>query len=141
MKGISHIIHPVDEHVGRRLKLKRLERNLTQHQLAESVGITFQQIQKYEKGTNRVSSSKLFEISQTLKVAITYFFDGLGNANYEYKSKDNYVALFDSANSEFGNDNQTSKEELQDLVQAYLTIKDPEARKNLVELAKNLAKS
>ena len=69
--------HPVDEHVGKRLRQRRRLVGMTQQQLAEHVGIKFQQIQKYETGANRVSASRLWDIASTLDVSINFFFDGL----------------------------------------------------------------
>ena len=71
-------IHPVDRFVGQKLRLARTSRKLSQTQLGESSGITFQQVQKYEKGTNRVSASRLFEFAKLLGVEIAYFFEGAG---------------------------------------------------------------
>ena len=68
--------HPVDEHVGKRLRQRRWLVGMTQQQLAEHVGIKFQQIQKYETGANRVSASRLWDIASTLDVSINFFFDG-----------------------------------------------------------------
>jgi len=68
--------HPVDRHVGRRVQEKRLGLGLTQTALARAVGVSFQQVQKYEKGTNRVSASKLFEMAEFMKVDIPFFFHG-----------------------------------------------------------------
>lgn len=67
----------VDTHIGRRLRHRRLEIGMSQEQLAESLGVTFQQIQKYEKGVNRVAASRLYDITKALEVEITYFFEGL----------------------------------------------------------------
>ncbi|KQR53229.1 helix-turn-helix transcriptional regulator [Brevundimonas sp. Leaf168] len=72
--------HPVDRHVGRRVQEKRLDLGLTQTALAKAVGVSFQQVQKYEKGTNRVSASKLFEMAEFMKVGIPFFFDGYSGA-------------------------------------------------------------
>lgn len=69
--------HPVDRHVGRRVCEKRLALGYNQSDLGRALGLTFQQIQKYEKGTNRVSASKLWDIARFFKVDIGYFFDGL----------------------------------------------------------------
>jgi transcriptional regulator with XRE-family HTH domain len=66
--------HPIDVLVGKRIRMRRTQKRLTQGELAEAVGVTFQQVQKYEKGTNRVSCSRLYDIAQTLEVPITYFF-------------------------------------------------------------------
>ncbi len=70
--------HPVDRHVGRRVQEKRLGLGLSQTALGKAVGVSFQQMQKYEKGQNRISASKLFEIADFLNVGIPYFFDGYG---------------------------------------------------------------
>lgn len=69
--------HPVDRHVGRRVCEKRLALGYNQSDLGRALGLTFQQIQKYEKGTNRVSASKLWDIARFFKVDIGYFFEGL----------------------------------------------------------------
>ena len=69
--------HPVDEHVGKRIRQRRWLVGMTQQQLAGHVGIKFQQIQKYETGANRVSASRLWDIASTLDVSINFFFDGL----------------------------------------------------------------
>ncbi|WP_425091950.1 helix-turn-helix domain-containing protein [Tropicimonas sp. S265A] len=71
--------HPVDVHVGKRIRHRRWMVGMTQQQLAERVGIKFQQIQKYETGMNRVSASRLWEISAALKVQPSFFFEGIGN--------------------------------------------------------------
>jgi len=67
--------HPVDIHVGARLRQRRHLVGLSQSKLSESVGLTFQQIQKYERGTNRISSSRLYEFAKVLAVPVSYFFD------------------------------------------------------------------
>ncbi|MEL6585997.1 MAG: helix-turn-helix transcriptional regulator [Pseudomonadota bacterium] len=72
--------HPIDTHVGQRIRQTRLIKGVTQHGLAEQVGIRFQQIQKYETGANRVSASRLWEIALALDVPISHFFDGYGQS-------------------------------------------------------------
>ena len=74
----KHRIHPVDIHVGQRIRLARVSKGMSQTALAEAVGVTFQQVQKYEKGTNRTSASRLFQFAGVLDVDISYFFDGAG---------------------------------------------------------------
>ena len=71
--------HPVDVHVGKRIRHRRWMVGMTQQQLAERVGIKFQQIQKYETGMNRVSASRLWDISDVLSVPVSFFFEGLGD--------------------------------------------------------------
>lgn len=70
--------HPVDIHVGKRIRHRRWAVGSTQQSLAEAVGIRFQQIQKYETGANRVSASRLWDIASTLRVPVSFFFEGLG---------------------------------------------------------------
>jgi transcriptional regulator with XRE-family HTH domain len=67
----------VDAHIGRRVRARRLEVGMSQEQLADLLGVTFQQIQKYEKGVNRVAASRLYDMTNALDVEITYFFAGL----------------------------------------------------------------
>ena len=69
--------NPVDVHVGRRVRLRRKELGVSQAWLADRLGLTFQQVQKYERGANRISASKLYQIASVLEVPITYFFEGL----------------------------------------------------------------
>ena len=66
--------HPIDQMVGQRVRVARIERGMSQTELADAVGITFQQIQKYERGTNRVSASRLFDIARVLKLDVAWFF-------------------------------------------------------------------
>jgi len=71
--------NPVDRHVGLRIRMRRKELGISQERLAESIGLTFQQIQKYERAANRVSASKLWEMSRALSTNISYFYEGLGD--------------------------------------------------------------
>src|SRR5262245_58044651 len=70
--------HPVDRHVGLHIRMRRKELGLSQEKLADSLGLTFQQVQKYERGANRVSASKLWEIARALDISVAYFYEGLG---------------------------------------------------------------
>src|ERR1700754_643696 len=72
--------HPVDRHVGLRIRLRRKELGISQEKLAESIGLTFQQVQKYERAANRVSASKLWEMARALNTSVGYFYEGLGDA-------------------------------------------------------------
>ena len=69
--------HPVDRHVGLHIRMRRKALGISQEKLAESLGLTFQQVQKYERGANRVSASKLWEIARALKTNVAYFYEGL----------------------------------------------------------------
>lgn len=70
-------VHPVDEHIGARIWERRKQIGLSQHDLGDAIGVTFQQVQKYEKGTNRVGGSRLHRIGRVLGVEVGYFFEGL----------------------------------------------------------------
>jgi transcriptional regulator with XRE-family HTH domain len=69
--------HPIDRHVGLRIRMRRKEMGFSQEKLAEALGLTFQQVQKYERGANRVSASKLWEVAQALRTSVAYFYEGL----------------------------------------------------------------
>lgn len=71
--------NPIDLHVGMRIRVRRKELGISQERLAESIGLTFQQVQKYERAANRVSASKLYEMARALKTNIGYFYEGLGD--------------------------------------------------------------
>lgn len=73
--------NPIDLHVGRRVRQRRWVLGLTQQQLAQALGIRFQQVQKYESGANRISASRLFDLSRALQVSVGFFYDGLGETD------------------------------------------------------------
>uniref|UniRef100_B0T9H0 Transcriptional regulator, XRE family n=1 Tax=Caulobacter sp. (strain K31) TaxID=366602 RepID=B0T9H0_CAUSK len=75
----DHLPNPVDLHVGARVRVRRKVLGMSQEALANALGISFQQIQKYERGTNRVSASKLYDIARTLGAPVSYFFEGLAD--------------------------------------------------------------
>jgi transcriptional regulator with XRE-family HTH domain len=77
--------NPIDRHVGLRIRMRRRELGVSQERLAESIGLTFQQVQKYERAANRVSASKLWEMAQALSTNVAYFYEGLGDAPSEPK--------------------------------------------------------
>ena len=121
---------PVDVHVGMRLRQRRTLLGMSQERLAQAFGVSFQQVQKYERGANRISASRLHLLTKTLDVPITYFFEGLPSSAGEPA-----LALAD----EDGSDQMTSRETLE-LVRAYYRIEDPAVRKRLVELARALGR-
>ena len=118
--------HPVDEHVGKRRRQRRWLVGMTQQQLAEHVGIKFQQIQKYETGANRVSASRLWDIASTLDVSINFFFDGL-------QAEKGVKIQSDAMPSDLMGD----KEAL-DLVRSYYAIPENQ-RRRLFDLARVLS--
>jgi transcriptional regulator with XRE-family HTH domain len=118
--------HPVDVHVGKRVRHRRWLIGMTQQQLAEQVGIKFQQIQKYETGANRVSASRLWDIADALDVQVSFFFEGLEEAEKDAASKPMVPA-----------DLMGDKEAL-DLVRSYYAIPENQ-RRRLFELARVLS--
>ncbi len=118
--------HPVDEHVGKRLRQRRWLVGMTQQQLAEHVGIKFHQIQKYDTGANRVSASRLWDIASTLDVSINFFFDGL-------QAEKGVKIQSDAMPSDLMGD----KEAL-DLVRSYYAIPENQ-RRRLFDLARVLS--
>lgn len=115
--------HPVDVHVGKRIRHQRWLVGMTQQQLAEKVGIKFQQIQKYETGMNRVSASRLWDISDVLEVPVSFFFEGLQADGDEPR--------------EAAKDLLANKEALE-LVRSYYSMPENQ-RKRLFELARVLS--
>ena len=125
--------NPIDIHVGSRIRLRRTMLGMSQEKLGESLGITFQQIQKYEEGTNRVGASRLQNISSILNVPVSFFFEdapgdhGASASGMEEASSSNFVVDFLS-----------SSEGLQ-LNRAFVKISDPKVRRRIVDLVKALA--
>ena len=122
--------HPVDVHVGQRVRQRRWMVGMTQQQLADKVGIKFQQIQKYETGMNRVSASRLWDIAHAMNVTINFFFEGLDA---------------DTRDAAMANMQQTAEQgdlmvdrEAQELVRSYYSIPE-EQRRRLFDLARVLS--
>ena len=122
--------HPVDVHVGKRVRHRRWMVGMTQQQLGDIVGIKFQQIQKYETGMNRISASRLWDIAQALDVSISFFFEG-------FASEEVAAEAAMAATQETRGDLLADKEALE-LVRSYYAI--PEAqRRRLFDLARVLS--
>lgn len=121
--------HPVDVHVGKRVRHRRWMVGMTQQQLAEKVGIKFQQIQKYETGMNRVSASRLFDIAQSLAVPVAYFFEGVDGADAAHGT--------DAPTEGLPSDILADKEALE-LIRSYYAIPENQ-RRRLFELARVLS--
>lgn len=124
--------HPVDIHVGKRIRHRRWMLGVTQQQLGEKVGIKFQQIQKYETGMNRVSASRLWDIAEALDVAVSFFFEGFSKDAEEQEIIEHPAVSL----SERG-DLLSDKEAL-DLVRSYYAIPENQRRK-LFDLARVLS--
>jgi transcriptional regulator with XRE-family HTH domain len=145
--------NPIDVHVGKRLRLRRTLLGMSQERLGELLGLTFQQVQKYERGANRIGSSRLFELGQILDVPVSFFFDdmpraetaaGQGTLGFGPDGLARAAAGLglaeEGAPFEHDLDNGLSldKRETLELIRAYYRIADPAVRKRLFELTKAL---
>ena len=91
-KDLDSVPNPIDVHVGLRIRLRRKELGVSQEKLAEAIGLTFQQVQKYERAANRVSATKLYEMARALETSTAYFFEGLADTATAYHGRDQEVA-------------------------------------------------
>jgi len=126
--------NPIDLHVGRRIKVRRLLRGLTQEDLARLVGLSFQQVQKYERGANRVSAGRLFELSKALRVPIQFFFD-------EFQTEDDPTALVGELAEEsidFEGLDRIGDVELSELARAFMRLKNNHVRSCVMQLVQSL---
>lgn len=125
--------NPIDVHVGSRVRLRRMLVGMSQEKLGDMLGLTFQQVQKYEKGANRVGASRLYQISRILGVSVQFFFDDMpAAAGQDEVSED--------STSPYVMDFVSSSEGLQ-LNRAFTRIDEPAVRKKLLELVKALSAS
>ncbi len=127
--------HPVDIYVGKRLRMRRTIMGLSQEALGTATGITFQQIQKYERGINRIGSSRLYAFSKLLDIPVSYFFDG-----YDGEGS-NLVAgggLAEGGVPDFEHDQLASRETLE-MMRSYYRIENPLVRKRVFDLVKSMA--
>ena len=130
--------HAVDIHVGARMRQRRTLLGMSQTKLGDAVGLTFQQIQKYERGSNRVSSSRLFEFAKVLDVPVAYFFDEMpSNALSGRPMSGRGRKGFGEAGTPFEQDKDPLiKRETLELVRAYYKIREARVRKRIYELVK-----
>jgi transcriptional regulator with XRE-family HTH domain len=124
---MARVPNPIDKHVGARVRMRRVLVGLSQEKLGDAMGITFQQIQKYEKGTNRIGASRLQEASRILGVPVNFFFEGAQAetdmvAGFAETETNGYVADF------------ASSAEGAQLINAFLKIKEPRLRKKIIDL-------
>ncbi|MEG6508434.1 helix-turn-helix transcriptional regulator [Methyloligella sp. 2.7D] len=125
--------NPVDAHVGSRVRLRRMLLGMSQERLGESMGLTFQQVQKYEKGVNRIGASRLFQIAKILDVPVQFFFeeapqfDGSAPSGMAEPESETFILEF-----------LNSREGLE-LNRAFVKISDPKVRKSVVDLVRSLS--
>jgi transcriptional regulator with XRE-family HTH domain len=125
--------NPIDIHVGSRVRLRRMMLGMSQEKLGESLGITFQQIQKYEKGTNRIGASRLQHIARVLSVPVSFFFEDAPGA-----PSDQPAGMAEPRSANYVVDFLSSAEGLQ-LNKAFIRIKDSKLRRKLIDLVRALA--
>ena len=131
--------HPIDVHVGSRVRLRRNLLGMNQTKLAKAVGVTYQQIQKYEWGVNRVGASRLFNLSRVLDVPISFFFEDLSPAAAgARKRRARGLSEVPAAVLE---PDLLSKRETVELIRAYYRVTDPGLRKRVLDLLKALGKA
>lgn len=124
--------NPVDTHVGSRIRVRRQILKMSQEKLGDMLGVTFQQVQKYERGTNRVGASRLWKLSTVLDVPVSYFFDGLeedGVTDKGFGDNDHTPMIYEFIKSTDG----------VSLVTAVSKIKNKAVRRQILELARSLA--
>lgn len=129
---------PIDVHVGTRIRLRRTLLGMSQERLGEALGLTFQQVQKYERGVNRVGASRLFDLSRVLDVPISFFFDDMPEnlaASFGGQSSRRSGGLPDA---EAFPDDTLNRRETLELVRAYYRITDPNVRKRMFDLIKSM---
>jgi transcriptional regulator with XRE-family HTH domain len=124
--------NPTDKHVGARVRTRRLMLSMSQQKLGDALGLTFQQVQKYEKGTNRIGASRLQHISHILQVSVSFFFDGAPTPPGAPAGKDaapspRYVSDFLATSDGLA------------LVKAFIRIKEPKLRRHIVHLVQEIA--
>jgi transcriptional regulator with XRE-family HTH domain len=131
--------NPVDIHVGQRIRLRRTLLGMSQEKLGEALGLTFQQVQKYERGANRVGSSRLFQLSRVLDVPVSYFFEEMSaETTARAKQSGTDAGLAEDSGEGYQADPMTKRETLE-LVRAYYRITDPKLRRRLFDMTKALA--
>lgn len=125
--------NPIDKHVGSRVRMRRMMIGMSQEKLGEKLGITFQQIQKYEKGTNRVGASRLQQIATSLSVPPSFFFEGApvpeaadGGGGFSEPSSPAYVSDFLATSDGLA------------LTKAFMKVKDPKVRRRIVDLVESM---
>ncbi len=118
--------HATDRHVGNRVRMRRKMQGMTQEKLGQALGLTFQQVQKYEKGTNRIGASRLQHIASIQQVPISFFFEGAPGLSYVLDESSDYVSDF------------LATSEALALTKAYMQIQDAKLRRSIVDLVKQI---
>ena len=123
--------NPIDRHVGARLRLRRMLMDMSQGELGSAIGVTFQQVQKYEKGSNRIGASRLQQISRTLGVPVGFFFEGAPLSMVLVETSDQ------APSPSYLSDFLTTSDGLA-LTKAFMEIKDSRLRRRIIDLLENI---
>src|SRR6266852_1819107 len=118
--------NPIDKHVGSRVRMRRMMLSMSQEKLGDALGLTFQQVQKYEKGTNRIGASRLQQISDTLQVPVAFFFEGAPNAGVAVDG------LFEAPSPAYVSEFLATSEGLA-LTKSFTSIRDAKLRRRIVD--------
>ena len=124
--------NPIDKHVGSRVRMRRMMLSMSQEKLGDALGLTFQQVQKYEKGTNRIGASRLQQISQILQVPVAFFFEGAPNLSGHIEG------MKDAPSPAYVSDFLATSEGLA-LTRAFTRINDSKLRRSIVDLVEQIA--
>ena len=135
----EHGLHPVDVHVGGRVRLRRRLLGMNQTQVAESLGVTFQQLQKNESGANRVGASRLYDLSRVLGVPVSYFFEDMPSGVLGGRGRGEKGTAGKKASPR--ESDPFARRETLKLVRAYYRIGSPKVRELLLALAKDITRS
>jgi transcriptional regulator with XRE-family HTH domain len=131
-KMVKKSPNPTDKHVGSRVRMRRMMLAMSQEKLGDALGLTFQQVQKYEKGTNRIGASRLQQISNILQVPVSFFFEGApnshpGNSGFDEAPSPAYVSDFLATSDGLA------------LTRSFMRIKDTKLRRRIVDLVEQIA--
>jgi len=130
--------NPIDVHVGSRVRLRRTLLGMSQEKLGEAIGLTFQQVQKYERGANRIGASRLYDLSRVLDVPVAYFFEEM-TADVASAAEARLGGMSNEAPSPAYEADPMMRRETLELVRAYYRIADPQVRRRLFDLTKAIA--
>lgn len=129
--------HPTDIQVGRRLREQRTLKGMSQERLGRLIGVTYQQVQKYERGTNRIGSSRLDDIARILGVPVGFFFEAPGGG--AYNGSERGVRTTVAGSPALTSAGEVDRRETLELVRAFNRIGDPQVRRRMLDLARALA--
>jgi transcriptional regulator with XRE-family HTH domain len=127
--------NPIDKHVGSRVRMRRMMLGMSQEKLGDALGLTFQQVQKYEKGTNRIGASRLQQISQILQVPVAFFFEGAPVIAGEFAPA---TGMQEAPSPAYVSDFLATSDGLS-LTKAFMRIKDAKLRRRIVDLVQQIA--